>query len=162
MFKTMGRIEYDPIRTPTDDRNRAKEFRKGHKVRTCIVQLPYDGLDMYYRWLLERKYGTWMKLAPPMFGKHVTIVKGDELQKTLKSHERIEDRYPAWKKHTGKKIEVIYSNELKNTGPFWYLPVEKKNLLEIREELGLSCSYEFHITIGRMDDWQRRTLKCQK
>jgi len=154
-LKTQGRLVYDPTR---------RDLKKIYKQRTLIVELPWDDLDLYYQWFLRRKYGTWFDheirkqtiynetqtalyqidenvqcINRPMWGKHVTIVRGDE--QGFKS--------PNWKKHEGEKIDIFYTPELERTWKFWSIPVRGDNLFDLRRELGLTAFHNFHITVAR-------------
>lgn len=131
-LKTTGVLRYEPYR---------KDFRKTHKQRTLILDLKRDDLCRYYAWFLTRNYGTGYELQAPMYGPHVTIVRGDE-------------RFPQlqhWKKYEGKQLEIEYDPEsLSKTWAFWSIDVRKTiDLLFIRQELGLTPNHNFHLTIGR-------------
>jgi hypothetical protein len=110
-----------------------------------VVELPrYSQLGDFYRWLIEQKYGQNMRLQAPMFGLHVTVVRGDERVKNVQ----------AWKKHAGEVIEFEYSTDMKVDYTFWSLPVRSKRLEQIRTELGFVNLHNYHLTIGRQYDWQ--------
>lgn len=145
MIKVKGKLVYDPVR---------QDFKKTHKQRTLIVQLPRDQLDLYYQWFLTKKYGQWLTLQRPMFGVHCTVVKGDE---------RIsKDRLNLWKKYAGHEIELMYDpSRLERHWQFWSLTVESPRLIEIRKELGLRLDYRLHITVGRQYDWQPKVANPQ-
>jgi len=130
-----GRLFYDPIR---------QDFKKQHKMRTLIVQLPRDDLDLYYQWFIEKNFGQSMKLQRPMYGAHVTIVGGNERVPNM----------AAWKKHQNEEIVFEYDPVVRNHWQFWSLPVYCKRFDEIRAELGMKLEPDFHITIGRQFDWQ--------
>lgn len=134
-LKTTGKLVYDPTR---------KDLRKTFKSRTLIVELPWDDLDLYYQWFLLKRYGTWFQTQRPMWGKHVTIVRGDE--KGYLS--------PNWGKHAGRKVDVYYSPEVSRKWKFWSLPVKGEGLEELRVELGLVAKHDFHLTFARQYDWQ--------
>lgn len=154
-LKTRGRLVYDPVR---------RDLKKTHKERTLIIDLPWDDLDLYYQWFLRKRYGTWFDhelrrqqvyneqqtslreidenvpcVTRPMWGKHVTVVRGDE--KGFKS--------PLWGKHQGEMIDVYYSPKLTRTWKFWSLPVKGDDLFDLRRELGLKAFHDFHITVAR-------------
>lgn len=139
-IKTRGRLSYDPVR---------KDLRKTYKQRTLVVELPRDELDLYYQWFLKKKYGSWFELQRPMWGKHVTVVRGDE-----KGHDSA-----SWEKHEGETIELFYSPLLENKWKFWSLPVRGDELFWLREELGLVAAHNFHITVARQYDWQPEVHK---
>lgn len=134
-YKLSGVLVYDPVRL---------DFKKSHKTKTLIVQLPRDTLDLYYQWLIKRQFGTWLELQRPMYGLHVTVVKGNE---------RI--NVPAcWKKHVGETVEILVGTHLRRNFQFWNLPVRSQRLNELRCELGLREDFPFHLTVGRQYEWQ--------
>lgn len=113
-------------------------------MRTLIVQLPRDDLDLYYQWFITRHHGQNLQLQRPMYGPHVTIVSGNEHVPNLK----------AWKKYQGNVITFEYDTVIRNHWQFWSLPVYSEQFQSIRKELGLKAEPDFHITIGRQFDWQ--------
>jgi hypothetical protein len=136
-IKTKGVLRYEPKRP---------RFKKTHKEATLIVQLPWDDLDVYYHWHLQKKFGSYLTLQRPMWGKHMTVVRGDE-----------KPRGDSWKKLEGKMIEIEYSPDIKLNWQFWSLPVRPSDELQaIRADLGLKEFHNFHITVGRQFDWQPR------
>jgi hypothetical protein len=154
-LKTKGRLVYDPVR---------RDMKKTHKERTLVIVLPWDDLDLYYQWFLRKKYGTWFDhvlqtetmfneaqtalktigtnvpcVTRPMWGKHVTVVRGDEQG----------FRSPNWVKYEGQEVDVFYLPELECSWKFWSIPVKGDGLFEIRKELGLKAFHDFHITVAR-------------
>lgn len=142
-FTLTGILKYDPFRPG---------FKKTHKSRTLIVDFARDDFDLYYQWFLKKKFGDWMEIQRPMFGKHVTVVRGDE--PGYKSRE--------WGKYEGEKIKVHVSPCLNKNYAFWALPVESDDLLAIRRELGLKNFHNFHMTIGREYEWQTAVTHKRK
>lgn len=136
MITLTGIIKYDPER---------RDLKKTHKSRTMIIDFKRDDLAAYYQWFLRKKFGEKFAMQTPLYGCHVTVVRGDE---------------PGWKssnwgKHEGKKITIKYSPELECTWKFWHLPVAGDGLFELRSELGLKAFHDFHITVARGYDWQK-------
>lgn len=153
---TQGRLLYDPVR---------RDLKKVHKERTLIVQLPRDDLDLYYQWFIRQRTGTWFnheakqqlifnetqtalvtrdvghaRVHRPLWGTHVTVVRGDELG--YKSAN--------WQKYHGQLITIQYSPDMNKIWKFWSLPVKPSNLLlDLRAELGIKAHHDFHITIAR-------------
>lgn len=133
-----GKLIYDPIRPG---------FRKEHKQRTLIVELPKDQMDLYYQWFITNKYGHNMDMQRPMYGLHCTVVKGNEFIAP--------DKLALWKKYSSQLIEIDYNPEkIERHWQFWSITVDSPKLVEIRRELGLRTDYRLHITIGRHYDWQ--------
>lgn len=135
-LKTKGRLIYDPVR---------EDFKKTHKQQALILQLPRDQLDLYYQWFLTKQYGTWLTLQRPMYGLHITVVRGDERPK-FQEH---------WKKYSNQEIEIEYNPEMiERYWAFWTIEVRSEKLDEIRRELGFKNFHRHHITFGRQYDWQ--------
>jgi hypothetical protein len=137
-FKLKGKLVYEPVRT---------ELRKTFKAKTLIVDLPFDDLALYYCSVIKQKYG--VHLHPPMWGNHVTVVRGDE--KPPKSQ--------VWKKHEGETVEFEVSPHLYRNWNFWCLPVRSQQLHDIRKELGLAAFHEMHVTVGREVDQPTKPAK---
>ena len=138
MIKCAAKLVYDPNRP---------DFKKAHKTRTLIAQLRRDDLDLYYQWFLKQKFGQYLEIQRPMFGTHVTIVRGDESIGRDKMH--------LWKKYEGQILSFNYDPcSLERHWQFWSIRVESTDMCDIRAELGLRHQPNFHITIGRQYDWQ--------
>jgi len=139
MLSMKGRLVYDPPR--------GSDFKKTFKQRTLIVELPRDQLDLYYQWFLKKRLGSWIELQRPMYGLHVTVVKGNESIPKEKLY--------LWKKYEGETVRVLYDPaKLERHWQFWSLDVESQRLSDLRKELGLFSFHRFHLTIGRQHDWQ--------
>lgn len=130
-FQLSGILRYEPVRP---------DLRKTFKAKTLIVDLPFDDLSNYYRALIKKKYG--VHLHPPMWGNHVTVVRGDEKPR----HKHL------WKKYEGKAIKFDVSPHVYKVWNFWTLPVKSDALYDIRAELGLTAFHDLHVTIGREVD----------
>lgn len=142
-YKLQGTLIYEPQRP---------NLKKTFKAKTLIVQLPFDDLANLYRWFVKQKYG--FHLLPPMWGTHVTVVRGDE---KLPKPE-------AWKKYAGESVDIEVVPHLYKVWDFWAMPVRSQRLYELRDELGLEVFHEMHLTIGRETDhdrklWTLRQLK---
>ena len=134
-YKLQGRLVYEPPRP---------DLKKTFKAKTLIVQLPFDDLANLYRWFVKQKY--FVSLNPPMWGNHVTVVRGDE---------RVPNSL-LWKKHAGEFVEFEVVPHLYKVWDFWALPVYSTRLSELRSELGLKVFHEMHLTIGRETDHDRK------
>lgn len=146
-IKLQGRLVYDPARSFTRVDGQVVNLRKQYKARTLIVDLPRDGLWRFYQWILKTKYGTWLELESPMWGTHITVVRGDEEAW----------KHPRWLAHKDELVELEYSPILQYHFGFWSLPVRGKRLEALRLELDLTRHHNFHITIGRQHVWQKQT-----
>lgn len=138
MLKTSGKLIYEPFR---------RDFKKTHKVRTLILDLKRDDLDLYYQWFLRKQYGEYLYMNRPMYGLHVTVVAGNEhIDKS---------KLKFWKTHQNEVFDIEYDpSTLTSNWAFWNIKVKSDDLMAIRKELGLSSNFDFHITIGRQHDWQ--------
>lgn len=127
-FTLTAKLVYDPVRA---------DFRKTHKAKTLIAQLPRDDLTAVYRWFLKKRY--WIDLQAPMYGNHVTIVSGNE---------RVAS--DAWKRHAGERIELVLKPDLYKHWKFWVMPVvDTTRIAQLRAELGLGALKNPHLTVGR-------------
>lgn len=135
LYKLEGKLVYEPNRP---------DLRKTFKAKTLIVDLPFDDLANFYRALIKKRYG--FHLHPPMWGNHVTVVRGDEKPPNLDK----------WKAYEGETVEFEVSPHVYKQWDFWILPVKSERLHEIRRELGLTAFHELHITIGRETDHDRK------
>lgn len=146
MIKVVGKLVYDPERDVSVTKEAIK-FKKVHKQRTLVVELPWSQLHLYYQWFLRKEFGGWFELQPPMYGLHVTVVKGDE---------HIDPKFlDLWKKYDGEEIEIEYDpTRIERHWKFWSITVVSPRLVEIRKELGLRIDFRLHLTIGRQYEWQ--------
>jgi hypothetical protein len=139
-----GVLAYEPERTKVG-KDTPVVFKKEHKVKTLVANLPESELGRYYRWFLKQNYGTWYHLQHPMFGLHVTVVRGDEKPKAPEH----------WRKHEGRTVQFEYNpTGIRKKWQFWSLPVRGRELEMLRGELGLQEEHDFHITVGRLYEWQ--------
>lgn len=127
MFKAKGKIFYD---TKTDK----SKFREWW----CQVSI-HQSLSEYYRWWVKKELGIYINL--PIWRGHCTIVRG-ETPKNLK----------AWNKYQGEVVEFEYSEEIRWSELYFWLPVYSRRFEEIRMELGLSPRprVNFHFTLGNL------------
>lgn len=133
-IKASGKLVYDP--------KRDENFKKTNKTRTLIINLARDTeIHHFYQWLIRKQYGDWLHLQDPMFGLHVTVVRGNEGVPDMSK----------WKKHQGEFFEFEYNTQLKCNWGFWNLPVNpSEKLVNLRTELGIEREHNFHLTVGRM------------
>jgi hypothetical protein len=96
-------------------------------------------VGQYYRhlyWLARHRVE---KMLRPAWQEHITVVRNEEppLQKL-------------WQKHEGLEVGFWYNLLPATNGTYWWLQVECSQLLDIREELGLSRDPEvpLHLSFG--------------
>lgn len=145
--KLRGTVSYDP---PRPD-----EFKKKNKLRTMVIDLDAKNLDLYFHKLIAAKHGPWVNLLRPMYGVHVTVVKGNEGVRDM----------TAWKSHEGERIEIdlapetlhrtvgftmaIKGKEERVPFGFWTVDVKGDNLRKFRKELGMKEDNNWHVTVAR-------------
>ncbi len=143
MYTINGTLRYDPVL------NTNKSSSTISENHTLIIELPLDDTTDYYQWLVKRQYGLWLKLQPPMWGSHVTVIKHNEHVPDLSD----------WFLFEGESIALDIDNIfLERHWQFWSLSVYSNRLLEIRSFYGLPTDFRLHTTIGRQFDWQPRVL----
>lgn len=141
MLQLSGRLAFAP--------ERGADFRKVGKLNTLVLEITgMDAMAHYYREQVAREYGPWCRLAAPLFGLHVTVIRGygDKFDHRLARAEagatmtvKVDPRGLArtpWAK--------------RNPG-FWYLPVRSKELTALRKRCKVAAEWPFeaHLTIGR-------------
>ncbi len=139
LLKGTAKIIYDPYRG---------EMKR--KTRWWCVAPVDREITRYYRWWLTRELHL-KRLFAPAWDAHVSIVRGEEPQDSLKT---------LWKRLHGRKVQITYSpvvrqagdttGQVDEKGHFWFVDVWCDDFLEIREELGLRTHYKFHLTVGRI------------
>lgn len=140
--KATGHLVYDPKR---------HNFRKSHKAHTLILEMEMGDADLYYQHFLEKKFGGWYKTQRPMFGLHVTVIRGDEYRKVKGDLWGI--------LRAGQQIDIEYNpTQLRKSGHFWSIPVRSEALQQLRRDHGLQNWADLHLTVAREYDWQMGVL----
>jgi hypothetical protein len=126
-FQAEGKIIYDPT------------AGKAANAWWVIVECPKDIMDYYHHWAKKENETI---LNKPLFGSHISVVRGEEPPDSLK---------PQWRKHHEEAVTFHYSHEIFSSGEYYWLEVACPRLEELRTELGLTANPEFgfHLTIGR-------------
>lgn len=77
----------------------------------------------------------------PAWKEHITVIRDEE---------PLNDKKIFWERYNGYSIEFFFRIVPETNGEYWWLPVECEQLLDIREELGLSRNpyYPLHLSIG--------------
>ena len=127
MFKSSGKLVYSP-RTHLKSSDR------------WLVLMCDDELSKYYRELYRQEYFYRPKLTRPVWGTHVSIVRGEVIPNA-----------DAWGFAANKIINFEYEAGLETNGEYFWLRVRSDELCAIREVFGLPRQPKFglHLTIGR-------------
>lgn len=136
--KYVGRVVYDPPRL----KNQSVEFKKQHKTKTCILQMPYDNISQFYQWFLLKQYG--LHVQNPLFQNHVTIVGGNESRIVTPEYGKLLKNQELTFRLATQKIHKVHQ--------FWVIPVIDftGQLMDLRTKLlGKEKPINFHLTIGR-------------
>lgn len=150
--KTTGTVIYDP-----------KRHGMTHRVNWwCVVNID-DEIARYYRWWL--KFEKHIHLQPPSWGAHVSVVRGEKPRPEFA---------PMWKSHHRNKITLEYCHgdireynsnrsdpraKFVENDKYYVLEVKSPELLDIRAELGLRTDVTFHLTIGKIHEYEPRQRK---
>lgn len=156
MLKLQGTLLFAPDRSQ-DRGGNALEFKKKDKVNTLILDLPHlNSLAHYCISLVQSAYGPWYELAPPLFGTHVTIVRGnaDKFIPTVlyQFHQ------------TSMTVEADVSTlhpaklPIKDAATFWRIDITSDEPFKLREQAAVKALFEFrpHLTIGRTQPHSRQ------
>lgn len=133
-FSTYGRIKFDPkaINDPSG---------KMFKPWWIVVILDDNDIVDYYNWFMYKEFG--LKLQRPAFGPHVSLVRGEEIDK-----ERWEAGKERW---DGHEVKITYWSPARTNGRHWWLRLsDEEELLDIREDIGYSRygAWILHLTLG--------------
>lgn len=145
-FKTTGVIKYDPP-------------RPGMKRKVdgwCVLNIDRE-ITRHLRWWVKRQYH--LDLQGPAWDAHVSIFRG----------EKYANNKHLWKKYDGKRIEIEYTNFIRQTGDtgnqgkendhsFFFVDVKCDFIKEMRQEMGLRSNWNQHITFGKLPDNWDNTL----
>ena len=140
MIEIKCKLSYDPV--PLTG-NAEKMSRPWWMIATI------DGeMTDYYAWFLKKRTG--IVLQRPAWGAHISVIRGEEpVNKEL------------WKKHEQKEVNLLYDIDLRTNGDHWWMRVFSRDLLDVREELGLFRFPQFamHLTLGRPTPKTEETSK---
>lgn len=131
---------------------RPEDFRKVHKLNTVVLELKCRDTAPYFIDLLQREHGPWLRLAPPMFGLHVTLVKGTE-KFDLQRAKQLEGRELALE----ADISTLERTEWSGDRPgFWCINVNRKPVDQLRKQLAVKTdAYGLipHVTVAREQEF---------
>lgn len=127
MLKSSGKLIYSP-RTHLSSSDR------------WLVLMCDDEISKYYRHLFYKEYPWLGKLTRPVWGTHVSIIRGEVIPK-----------YDLWRLDENKIIHFEYEPGVKDNGEYYWLKVKCNYLLDLREKYGLLRYPKFglHLTVGR-------------
>lgn len=127
LFKGTGKLVYSP----------KTHLRESSR---WLVMMCDDELSKYYRTLYQREWFYRSKLTRPVWGTHISVVRGE----TLPNPE-------TWGFAANKFINFEYEPGIKDNGEYYWLKVHCDELCAIRELFGLPREPRFglHLTIGR-------------
>lgn len=100
-----------------------------------------DGeLTELYAWFLKKRTG--IIIQRPAWGAHISVIRGERPPK-----EELWEKY----KLENKEVTIFYDPNIRTNGDHWWMRVHSSDLLDVREELGLTRfgSLSLHLTIGR-------------
>lgn len=107
-----------------------------------LILLVDDEIAEYYRHLIHL-WDRRLKLQHPKHGDHITVIAG-----------KYEDvgNHPNWKKYHRQEVDFEYSIDIGSDGCYFWLPVECKQIEDIRVELGLPSKIPipWHLTVGNL------------
>ena len=130
LFKSTGILTYSP------------KTHLRESDRWLILQCD-DDICKYYAALFRRETPWLPKLARPVWGAHISVIRGEKIQNPH-----------LWGK--GNKVPINFEWEpgVCDNGEYYWLKVKCDALLDIREAFGLSREPRFglHLTVGRTTD----------
>ena len=129
---------------------------KNRNTGWCVIEVDRE-ITRYYRYWLKSKYH--IHLQPPSWDAHISCVRG----------ERVQNR-ELWKKYHNHVIEFEYEHgiihkcrsgrsDIVEGGDYYYINVSCPTIDEIRDELGLTTGFNYHLTIGRTHEYEARVPK---
>lgn len=105
-----------------------------------LVLMCDDAISQYYRCLWTREYPWRGKLTRPVWGTHVSIIRGEYIP-----------NMKLWGLDANKMVEFEYEGGIIDNGEYYWLKAKCPALSELREKYGLSREpkFGFHLTVGR-------------
>lgn len=126
-FKATGKLVYSP----------KTHLRSSER---WLVLMADEELSQYYRALYHREFFYRSKLTRPVWGTHISIVRGEVIPNA-----------EAWGFAANKFINFEYEPGIRDNGEYYWLKVKCDELAAIRELFGIKREpqFGFHLTIGR-------------
>jgi hypothetical protein len=99
-----------------------------------------DEISRYYRHLFYRDYPWLGKLTRPVWGTHISIIRGEKIP-----------NYQLWRLDENKLVDFEYEDGVKDNGEYYWLKVHCPYLAALRTKYGLTPEprFGFHLTVGR-------------
>jgi hypothetical protein len=99
-----------------------------------------DEISRYYRHLFYRDYPWLGKLTRPVWGTHISIIRGEKIP-----------NYQLWRLDENKLVDFEYEGGVKDNGEYYWLKVHCPYLADLRTKYGLTPEprFGFHLTVGR-------------
>ena len=133
---TTGTFRYSPtIRGDSTTR------RDGGSTEWWVILDCDPELGRLLRHLYQQARFRTVTPQPPLWGTHVSVIRGEEPpDKTL------------WKRRDGQRVEMQYEFEVQETRGYLWVPVWCPAANELRLELGLSAepTPTMHLTFGNL------------
>ena len=123
------------------DRKVLKKKKKPFEEQTIVAETS-NGILYYYQYMFKTIYG--VELESTSFKAHVTINNGREQIKVF------DTEYLQQLNNT--TVTVKYNTKPYLLWRFIALEIESDELYQIRQKLGLSDNFKFHLTIGKIKD----------
>lgn len=126
-MKSIGKLVYSP-RTHLSSSER------------WLVLMCDDEISKYYRYLFNREYPWKGKLTRPVWGTHISIIRGEFIP-----------NFKLWGLDANKLVDFEYEGGVIDNGEYYWLKAKCPVLSELRLKYGLSKEprFGFHLTIGR-------------
>ena len=142
-FKGTGTLVYDP-----------KRKNKKNTHDWLVLEVDRE-ITRYFRWFIDHELvnitgAVDHGVLQPSGDAHVSVLRGaGDLRNIPRNH-----RDAMWKKYQGRKVDFLYSPEVKLAkGKFWYVEVKCPWLLELREwEWDVPFDFGMHLTVAKMRD----------
>jgi hypothetical protein len=127
MLKSTGKLVYSP-RTHLASSDR------------WLVLMCDDEISRYYRHLFYRDYPWLGKLTRPVWGTHISIIRGEKIP-----------NYHLWRLDENKLVDFEYEGGVKDNNEYYWLKVHCPYLAGLRTKYGLTPEprFGFHLTVGR-------------
>jgi hypothetical protein len=127
MMKSIGKLTYSP------------RSHLGSNEKWLVVMCD-DEISQYYRSLFYREYPWKGKLTRPVWGTHISIIRGEFIPKI-----------ELWGLDANKVVEFEYEGGVLDNKEYYWLKAKCPYLSDLRFRYGLSPDprFGFHLTIGR-------------